>query len=328
VEAHRVREEISGNPHDGLGNLLSLLKEFGRRATFFVDVCEIKTWGEDFLRQTCDRIAADGHPVELHVHPHHASGDSKRWLLTEYSSVEQTFLLEQSLSDFQRLTGHRPSVFRAGGFGIGDHAIDWLVRQGIHRDSSYVYRHPASVIRPAAISEPTPYRGLTEIPLTPIVTWGSAKSPRRVSAVDFNWLPADVIERAMEDARRMRMARIILLMHSSSLFLRTGSRSFKYSARLERKLVRLLKFANQQGFKDEVLSDVRQAAEGVPLGEPLVVKGPIRQVRVLLYQAHTGKGFRTKFLLVWLTAVSTLVFFAAVLLYLVWLASIVGGIAP
>ena len=46
VEAHRVVDEISGKRHDSLGRVLSLLEAHSVKGTFFVDLCEVETWGE------------------------------------------------------------------------------------------------------------------------------------------------------------------------------------------------------------------------------------------------------------------------------------------
>ena len=106
VEAHRSIREISGEGQNSLGAILTILRESDCLATFFVDVCEVAKWGLEFMQATCKQIAADGHRVELHVHPHHATGDNDRWLLSEYTREEQLIILTKAIADFELNQSH------------------------------------------------------------------------------------------------------------------------------------------------------------------------------------------------------------------------------
>jgi len=134
VEAHRVIEEITGTQSDSLGDILASLQRFGYRATFFVDLCEVPTWGENFMREVCHRIRAAGQDVQLHAHPHHVSGDGKRWLLSEYTREEQARILDYAIEQYRKFMGTQPRAFRAGGFGANRDTLELLAERGVAVD--------------------------------------------------------------------------------------------------------------------------------------------------------------------------------------------------
>ena len=293
VEAHRVIDEITGPFRDSLGTILRILGENCVHGTFFVDVCEVRKWGREFMRTTCTRILSAGHEVQLHVHPHHTSGDNSRWLLSEYSPEEQETILSQSISDFEDLTGKLPTAFRAGGFGADNATVDILAARGIRVDSSYLWRRPGCVIRPPRISETSNFRGVLEVPLTPAVVLGTRKRALRTSCLDFNWLPMFAIERLLIGMRRDGQTAAVLLMHSSSMYVRVGRTRLWYRRGNERRLRRLLSFATLQGFSICTLSESVEVPSTEP--EPAVLQGFVSQYLVLLYQAVVGFGISGKF---------------------------------
>ncbi|MGB3745233.1 MAG: hypothetical protein WBD11_12015, partial [Xanthobacteraceae bacterium] len=54
----------------GLGFFLESLAEFGARATFFVETLQTAYFGDEPMGGIARRIAAAGHDVQLHLHPH------------------------------------------------------------------------------------------------------------------------------------------------------------------------------------------------------------------------------------------------------------------
>lgn len=308
VEAHRVIDEISGATNDSLGAILDILAEYGIRATFFVDIPEVHRWGREFLRATCHRLLAAGQDVQLHVHPHHASGDNSRWLLSEYTFEEQEGILSAAINDFEDLTGQKALVFRAGGFGANDATLDVLRQKGITIDSSYLWTRPGSAIRPQR-SEPSAYRGVVEVPLTPAVVMGSLKRPLRCSSLDFNWLPLFIIEKLLMQMKRAGQTTAIILMHSSSMYVRVGRQRLVYRKANEARFRRLLDFAVRNGLEPRTIREVAQPRP--ERCEPVVLKGAFNQYVVLLYQAVIGCGISARFRLF----LAVHVVFAAVVLY-------------
>jgi peptidoglycan/xylan/chitin deacetylase (PgdA/CDA1 family) len=293
VEAHRVIDEIAGSRADSLGTILRLLNEEGAAATFFVDVCEVHKWGREFIRTTCDRIQAAGHDIQLHVHPHHATGDSRRWLLSEYSSNEQEKILDDSVVEFQVLTGKYPSAFRAGGFGADESTLRILAQRGIACDSSFLWRRPGCNLTPPYICAPSHYCGLLEVPLNAAIVLGTRKRPLRVSCLDFNWLPIWAIETLLLAMHRAGHKSAVVLLHSSSMYVRIGRTRLWYRRANEKRLRRLIRFAIKQGYACVPMSG-NGAAQ--PKDAPVVVlQNPVSQYAVLFYQALIGFGISRKF---------------------------------
>jgi len=296
VEAHRNRQEISDGPQDGLGNILEIFRHAAQKATFFVDLCEIPTWTLDFMSSICQRLLRDRHDVQLHAHPHHVSGDLKRWLLSEYSRQEQNEILGYAIEQYKREVGSIPRAFRAGGFGINDDTIDLLREHGIVFDSSYLYRHDHCEITPTEIDRPSKYRELVEIPVTPVVTLGTRRYPIRVAPLDFNWLPLKILQTSLMRLREQSLPYAVMLMHSSSLFRRTGRSKLQYRADNEEKLRRLLDFLDHEGFGTSTFNLIDPVSSvRSPAARPaVVINNPLNQYAILLYQSEIGKGISTR----------------------------------
>lgn len=299
VEAHRVLDEISGERRDSLGAILSALDRHRMRATFFVDLCGRKTWGDAVMRRTCERIRSGRHDLQLHAHPHHATGDATRWLLSEYTPEEQRAVLRDAVQCYQRYVGEMPSAFRAGGFGLNDATIDLLRELGLKADCSFHWRRPGCAMRPASVGVPSRYRGLVELPLTPLVLLGTVHRPFRVSSLDFNWVPLFVLRRALRDLRAAGAEVVVLLLHSSSMYVRIGRRRLWYRRAHERKLDHLLRFLTEEGLPLTTVADALPTLDWDPSvgarDQIAVTRGPLAQYATLLFQSVIGFGISPRF---------------------------------
>ena len=299
VEAHRLVDEIAGPKRDGLGRILSLFDAHRVRGTFFIDVCGADTWGEDVIRGAGDRILANGHDLQLHVHPHHCTRDSSRWLLSEYSYEEQQLILGKAVERYRQYFGKEPQSFRAGGFGLDDHTIDLVRSAGIEVDCSFMWGRAGCNITPFARGVPSIYRGIKELPMTPVIDLGTRRWPLRIGTLDFNWHPLFVLEDALATLRAASAPVAVLLLHSSSMYVRIGERHLLYRVAHERKLSRLLDFLTAGGFSvlpvteatgqlkwhtDLPVDDVAYVARGIPV-----------QYTVLLFQSLVGAGISATF---------------------------------
>ena len=295
VEAHRTKDEISGDKQDSLGDILAELDTAGLKATFFVDYCEVKLWGKEFMGAATQRILRGGHDLQLHAHPHHVTGDSKRWLLSEYSQEEQAQVLEYAALCYQELTGTAPTAFRAGGFGLNDATLEWLASHGITIDSSYVRERRGCGIRPRAHTVPSAAGAVREVPLAPIVTLGSSRKPLRTTPIDFNWLPLFTMKRALRQLRKDGAPSAVILLHSSSLCRRIGDRFF-YRHSYRAKLRQLFRFLRDESFEVATISD---AVQRLPFDHPreieYVESNWLHQYAILLQQSLYGMFFKRNF---------------------------------
>jgi peptidoglycan/xylan/chitin deacetylase (PgdA/CDA1 family) len=298
VEAHRIIDEISGPHSDSLGEILASLQRFGCRATFFVDLCEVPTWGEKFMREVCLRIRDAGQDVQLHAHPHHVTGDRNRWLLREYTRGEQAAILDYAIGQYRKFMGTMPLAFRAGGFGANRDTLELLAERGVAIDCSLLQGGRGCDLTAPLAGVPLVLHGIREIPLTPATLLGFPGRPLRTAAIDFNWMPLFVIKRILCRLRKEKAPLATILMHSSSLCMRLGTKRFPYRPARLRKLEKMLSYLREESFAVTCVAD----CERLGLWEHAYLR-PIAyfednfavQYMSLLFQSFVGATFKRHF---------------------------------
>lgn len=299
VEAHRVIDEISGARHDSLQILLSALNKFRLPATFFVDLCEVSTWGKSMMRQVCERIMAAGQDLQLHAHPHHFTKDSRRWQLSDYDRADQEKVLDFAMESFIEMTGRKPDSFRAGGFGVDENTFAILRERGVQVDCSLMYRWPGCSVDQDMNGAPRYVHGVRELPMTPVVTLGTRTHPIRVSSIDFNWLPLFALKRILRRLRDAGAPVAVILLHSSSVMARVDAVNFEYREGLARKFETLLEFLRKESFEVRTIGEaVREnVLWNAPTELPVVYveKSLFLQYCILLFQSSVGQAFKPKF---------------------------------
>jgi peptidoglycan/xylan/chitin deacetylase (PgdA/CDA1 family) len=298
VEAHRVIEEISGRHSDSLGDILASLRRFRCKATFFVDLCEVPTWGEKFMREVCDRIRDAGQDIQLHAHPHHLSGDSNRWLLSEYTREEQAWILDNAIEEYRKFVGRQPLAFRAGGFGANRDTLELLAERGVAIDCSLMQGWRGCHLTAPIAGVPFVLHGMREIPLTPTTLLGLPGRPLRTAAIDFNWMPLFVIKRILRRLRNEGASVATILMHSSSLCMRLGSKRFPYRRSRLKKLEKMLSFLQDEHFAVACVADCEQLGlwERVYPRPIVYVEANLAiQYLSLLFQSFVGASFKRRF---------------------------------
>jgi len=130
------------NKGGGIGLHMDLLEHFGYRGSFFVDVLSAYQYGEDQLKRAVDAILSRGHEVQLHVHDEHlrnADDPAIRALAGDLMAKDRgqfQDILGLGIEVFERLAGHRPIAYRAGGYRITDDHFPALQELGIRIDTS------------------------------------------------------------------------------------------------------------------------------------------------------------------------------------------------
>lgn len=298
VEAHRIIDEISGPHSDSLGEILASFQRFGCRGTFFVDLCEVPTWGEDFMLGVCNRIRDAGQDVQLHAHPHHVSGDHTRWLLSEYSRQEQARILDYAIEQYRKVMGTGPLAFRAGGFGANRDTLELLAERGVKIDCSLMQGWRGCELTAPLAGVPFALHGIREIPLTPTTLLGFPRHPLRTAAIDFNWMPLFVIKRILRRLHREGAPVVTVLMHSSSLCMRLGSKRFPYRLSRLKKLDKMLGHLQDERFDVTCVADgEKQELWGRGHSQPIVYMENNFAVQYLslLFQSFVGATFKRRF---------------------------------
>jgi peptidoglycan/xylan/chitin deacetylase (PgdA/CDA1 family) len=299
VEAHRVIDEISGKPQDSLASILALLREVGSKGTFFVDLCEVPTWGQAFMGEVCHRILRAGQDVQLHAHPHHFTNDNGRWQLSDYSAEDQRKVLDFAVAQYTGILGRPPVAFRAGGFGIDQNTFTVLEDLGLKLDCSLMHGWNGCNVKQAMVGAPALVHGIRELPMTPVVTLGTGGRQIRTSSIDFNWLPLFMIKRILRRLRSDGAPAAVILLHSSSMLVRASAKNFVYKKRLERKFSKLLVFLKQESFVTrtvaEALEEDRLWTTPASRAWIYVEVNPFLQYWTLLFQSFVGMGFKPTF---------------------------------
>jgi peptidoglycan/xylan/chitin deacetylase (PgdA/CDA1 family) len=136
-----------GGQRLGLPLIVSILEQYGLRATFFVDVF---TEDQGFQGQTepvCHYLLEHGQDVQLHIHPnkkHYGMkmrGEQHPFTdkIAELPFESQLALLQEGCDRLKRWTGQRPVAFRAGNMSASEETLQALSQAGISIDSSYTF---------------------------------------------------------------------------------------------------------------------------------------------------------------------------------------------
>ena len=149
VECHNidlVNNYIWGRVKDkeyGLRCILEQGKKHNIPINFFVDMCESKRYGEDYVKSIIKTIEEYSQPIYLHLHPNYLSGDDNRTFLWEYSYEEQYNLLKEGFTQYYELMQTDVcKAFRAGRYAASPEMYQALDELGFEViDLSYGYKN-------------------------------------------------------------------------------------------------------------------------------------------------------------------------------------------
>lgn len=300
VEAHRVIDEITGPTFDGLQKIINELDANAIKATFFVDFSEVHTWGFHAIKIACDKILSSKHDIQLHIHPHHYSGDRNRWMLGDYSYAEKVEIIKDAISNYKNIVGKMPLAFRAGAFGIDEESLEILFDNNIKIDCSYMEHAKQCKIDPWGGEGKIRIDAVKELPLIPVVRLTIFGNVYKSSSLDFNWLPNFYIKKILFRNRVRKVPAAVILMHSSSLSMRKSQNGFAKSKFFNKKLTDLLFFLNDKGFRTETVADwaTNGSISKKQFDKASKAEGNFFiQYYLLLYQSWIGKGFKKHFLI-------------------------------
>lgn len=142
----RIFCNIDGRSH-GIGWLCNVLQAHGFQATFFSEVFSSQVFGEPETRRWIHFLMEHGQDVQLHTHlnfhfyARHLRSPvrpaERTDNLAHLPKAQQHALLGEACDLFQRLTGKRPTVFRAGNWVANSSLLESLREHGIGLDASF-----------------------------------------------------------------------------------------------------------------------------------------------------------------------------------------------
>jgi peptidoglycan/xylan/chitin deacetylase (PgdA/CDA1 family) len=232
----------------GIGYQLARLKEFGLKATFFVDPMPAMVHGLEPMRRVIGAVLDAGQEVQLHLHPNWAgaSRDDRslhtRFEMIEYSAAEQRDLIVGARELLEVSGAPSPVAFRAGSYAANDDTLVVLGQLGFLYDSSHNgSEHPW----PSAISlemrqvAPIAHRGVIEVPVTVI-----EDIPGNLRHFQICALSSGEMAAALHHAVRERHAVVTIVSHGFELANREGTRANTVHVRRFDALCRMLAAAS------------------------------------------------------------------------------------
>lgn len=151
------------------GRLLEIARKTGMVFTFFVDAAYLVRLNElkqnhtdiqtdfDEVTNLLKRVVAEGHDVELHIHPQWVSSeyvdgewkiDAEHYKLADITDETADELFAAGCDLLEKITGKRPIAFRAGGFSAEPYEklLRLMKNNGLSVDSSVypgtIYQSP------------------------------------------------------------------------------------------------------------------------------------------------------------------------------------------
>ena len=176
---HRSMGEYG--PKRGVDRILSVLKEYNVKATFFTPAVFTEKYPE-----VLQRVIDAGHEIALHGYRHED--------FTKMSATQQKEILKKGSDLLQQITGKQPAGFRLPEGGCTEETLSLIYQAGFRYDNSF-FDHdiPYSVVLDGKKTD------LIEIPIRwelidfPYLAWGDSfpASNDRVAIYDDvldNWL--------------------------------------------------------------------------------------------------------------------------------------------
>lgn len=274
---------------EGLGFLLQRLHEFRIPATFFVEVLQSFYFGDRPMGRIAERIADEGHDLQLHLHPGWLRFRSENWRCSASESdscaarsrAELRMMIEFGIAQFSRWKLAPPTAVRAGSFSCG-HVVDQAMAEcgivlgsniglGVHQAAEPEYR---------LASGSRMFDGILEVPA---LTYSALHLPvgsrcRMMAITATSWREMEAL---LWSARKAEISPVVVLTHPFEFVKR---RDFRFSElRRDRvnqqRLTRLLEFLSRH---DAEFSATTFGASGdawVAAGES---PGPLLQAPGLL----------------------------------------------
>jgi len=177
--ARRVAIDIEGRTPAGdfgIDYQLSVLKNWGLRASYFVEPLASGFYGTDYLRNLIHRLISANQDVQLHLHTEWLSDfhdpvipSTFRQFLHAFNEDEQTALIGWGARTLEACGAPAVRAFRAGSYGADAATLRALIRNNIYMDSSYnpVFAGVACKLADGRVElQPWQFNGVMEFPVT------------------------------------------------------------------------------------------------------------------------------------------------------------------
>lgn len=287
------KTEIFGiNGNNGLEDILSILREFDVKATFFIDYYEVNKWGSEIFEKITSLINSDGHQIELHLHPDILGGKPYLW---QYSKEEQRMMLDKSISIYKSITKTKPKYFRAGSYSANDETLELLDEKKFIGDLSFQHKQRRCKITKESFphtNKMDSIKNLVEIPTT-IYKYNFPKE--RHNSINMEWCSFKELKEITKQIENSKLDYFVVMMHSFSFLKRWDRKHFTKNNHQKKKLRKYLSFAKANGFEFVTISNFYDSykAKSINTKEDFVpeIKNP------LIILDGVAEKIRNKFIL-------------------------------
>ena len=246
TEFYISKEEILGiNGENGIDDILQILDQYHIKATFFIDYFAVKKWGADIFHIVNEKIAAKGHDIQLHIHPHIIGGKSYLW---QYDKQEQEKLIDEAISYFEKFNGSKPSFFRAGGYSANDETLAILANKEFKADSSFQYRQKRCKISKNLFPYINKISTVTKIVEIPVTVYKYYYPFKRYNSVNIEWCSLFELKEILQQVKKSPLDTIVVMMHSFGLQKRKDRKKISKSFYRKYKFKQFLKYASENNF--------------------------------------------------------------------------------
>jgi hypothetical protein len=210
-----------GGREEGLGFLLRSFRDYGVQATFFVEVLQTIYYGKGPMGAVAERIAREGHDVQVHLHPGWLHFGNRLWRDSKAASdscaardeVGFAALLNYACDVFAQWGLPRPLALRAGGFQCDRNVYrtmqrcDWPLSSNV---ALGIYHQPDPSLRLA--SGRHLIEGVMEIPVLGYSTELPLMAPRvrNLAITATSW---GEMEALLWAARENEISPVVILTH-------------------------------------------------------------------------------------------------------------------
>ena len=223
--------KIPGENEDhGIAKMMDIFDKHSVKATFFVNVYEAATFGEDVLAEVCRTVNDRGHDLQLHTHPKPMFGV---WGMSQADLDTQIKILERGKELIKRWTKSEIVAHRAGLFAADVNTIEACNRTGIPMEFSYNIASSGCELRRTGITNNAPFelKGVQCVPVSSYIQ-ASVGDWRSLRFLDIEASSAQEILKVVADLREHGVRTAVIMLHSFS-FSRFGKPNIRVEEVLE-----------------------------------------------------------------------------------------------
>jgi hypothetical protein len=209
----------------GLRYQLSRFKEYGLRASYFVEALSIGVMGAMPIQEIIDTIQDHDQRVELHAHsewlpyiPNSPCPDFEGQHFDQLPLEHQRRVIERSLEYFAQCGVDHVHAFRAGNFTANRDTLQALGTFGVKYDSSLNITYTRGGFGRLELTYPTAMRGICEVPVSWFVDGFRRRRPAHLAACS-----ALELSEALLQAWQAEWPALVIVMHSFDLL--SGART-------------------------------------------------------------------------------------------------------